>query len=112
MRTLLLTLLVGAGTTAAVGLLTADGWPGYVVGAVLAFSLWMMLFFGTYVEKRDDAAWVAVDRYLLASVVGVLLGFAMFALGDDNAAFWAPGFIIAGVVLPATALAWPGRERS
>ena len=112
MRTLALTLVVGAATTAVVGWVTGGGWPGYVVGAVLAGSLWLMLFLGSSVAERGGSPWVAVDRYLLASALGVVLGGAMFALGDDNAAFWAPGFIVAGVVLPSTTVAAGRHDRT
>ena len=97
-KTLAPVLSVGALVTAAVGLLTADGWPGYVVGAVLALSLWVMLFCGSLATPARGA--VSPRSYALAALVGVVLGYVVFRIGDGGA-FWAVGFILAGAVLPA-----------
>lgn len=111
MRTALLTVLVGAAVSVAIGAVTADGWPGYVVGAVLALALWVMLLFGS--SARPGERWtVRWEDYLVAAVVGLLLGGAMFLASDDNAAFWAPGFIIGGVLLPSASAAVRRGERS
>lgn len=98
------TLLVAAATTVVVGIVTADGWPGYVVGAVLSLALWMMLFAGTWAQP-GGLQWVRVRDFLVASVLGLLLGGALFLASDDNAAFWAPGFIVGGVLLPSASAA-------
>ncbi|MGY2130271.1 hypothetical protein [Blastococcus sp. SYSU DS0617] len=97
MRDHLPTLAVAAAITVAVGLLTAAGWPGFVIGAVLAASLWMMLFFGSF--EGDQRGAVPPATYAGAAVVAVALGYVLFRLGDDNGAWWAPAFIIAGAIM-------------
>lgn len=38
----------GLGISAAVRLLTGEGWSGFIIGVALALSLWVMLLFGLY----------------------------------------------------------------
>lgn len=47
----MLNLAVAAAITVVVGLLTQVGWPGYVIGAGLALSLWVLLVFGFYATE-------------------------------------------------------------
>jgi hypothetical protein len=91
--------LIGVGITLAIWLLSADGWPGLVIGAVLAATLWVMLRVGP-VREGEDAALPALD-YLATGVVAVALGYVFYRIGDENGVWWSVGFILAGLVLPA-----------
>lgn len=88
--------------TLAVGLLDADGWPGFVIGAVLALALWVMLLAGSY--AGPDRGVVDARVYASAAVVGVVLGYVVQLIGG-NGSFWAVGFIVAGALAPTTAKA-------
>jgi hypothetical protein len=107
MRVLLL-LLVAAAVSAVVGLVSGDGWPGYLVGAVLALSLWLMLFFGSFGQGARSAA-VPPAAYAGCAAVGLALG-ALFYLVMDTGPAWAIGFILAGVLWPAAARARADRQ--
>lgn len=107
-RTLVPVLAVAALVTAAVGLLTADGWPGYVVGAGLALALWVMLYCGSLATPARGT--VAPRAYALAALLGVVLGYVVFRIGGGGA-FWAVGFILAGTVLPAVPATKPAAQR-
>lgn len=102
MPTLAAHLLTALAITLAVGLLSGGGWA-FLVGAVLSLSLWVMLFAGSYSGERKGHT--SARQYALSAAVAVVLGYAMFRLGDDNASFWAVGFILAGVMVPAGAAA-------
>ena len=90
--------LVGVGITVAIWLLSNDGWPGLVIGAVLAVTLWVMLRVRP-VEPGEDPA-VAATGYLATAVVAVGFGYVFYRLGDENGAWWSIGFILAGLVMP------------
>lgn len=98
MRSHLMMVAVAAASSVAVGLLTTTGWPGYLIGAVFTLSLWLMLFFGSFAAAQGGA--VSPAKYAGASVLAVTLGYVFFRLGDDNAVWWAPGFIMAGAIIP------------
>ena len=89
---------VAAAIALAVGLLSASGWTGYVVGAVLALSLWVMLFAGSW--ATPDRGRVEMRAYAGAAALAVVLGYVMVRVGDGSTAFWAVGFILAGSVVP------------
>ncbi|NEK85088.1 hypothetical protein GCU60_04825 [Blastococcus saxobsidens] len=100
MRHHLPTAAVAAAVTVAVGLLTDAGWPGFVIGAGLALALWIMLFLGPFeATQRGAAPWAT---YAGAAVLAVALGYAFFRLGNGNGAWWAPAFIMAGVIMART----------
>ncbi len=90
--------LVGIGISVAIWLLSDDGWPGLVIGAILAVTLWVMLRIGPVPEGEDPA--VPATGYLATAVVGVGLGYVFYRLGDENGVWWSVGFILAGLVLP------------
>ena len=92
--------LIGVGTTLAIWLLNDDGWPGLVIGAVLAFALWLMLRLRPIEEGQDPG--VPATRYAATAVVGVALGYLCYRLGDENAIWWSVGFILAGLVIPVS----------
>jgi hypothetical protein len=93
--------LIGIGVTLAMWLLSCAEWPGLVIGAVLAFALWLMLRLRPVEEGRDPG--VPAVAYLAAAVVGVGLGHLFYRLGDENAVWWSVGFILAGLVIPVSA---------
>ena len=98
---------------AAVGLLSGIGWPGFLVGAAFAGALWGILFAGSFARAEggvDGAVGVVETRaYAVAAVVGLVLGYLFFRIGggseSGNAAWWASGFIMAGVLVPAAGAA-------
>jgi hypothetical protein len=93
-------LLVVVAVSLAVGLLTGGAWA-FLVGLVLALSLWGMLLAGTYaVRPGDPRGTVPVTQYAVAAAVGVVLGYVIYRIGG-NPSFWAVGFILAGVMVPA-----------
>lgn len=96
---LLSSLLVAAAVTVVVGLVSGDGWAGYVVGAVLALSLWVMLYFGAMGAGVKPAR-VPPLHYAGAAAVALALGAASYWLLDVGPS-WAIGFIMAGVLWPA-----------
>lgn len=101
-------LLVAAAVTLVVGVVTGEGWPGYVVGAVLSLSLWVMIFAGSYAHPGGVADMrVSPRQYALAAALGVAIGWAMYVVGD-GASWWAVGFILAGVLVPAGSAAADG----
>ncbi|MFC3689013.1 hypothetical protein [Aquipuribacter hungaricus] len=91
-------LLVAAAVSVAVGLVSDDGWAGYVVGAVLALSLWVMLLFGAMGQGRPLAA-VPPLHYAGCAAAAVALGAASYLLVGASPS-WAVGFIFAGVLWP------------
>jgi hypothetical protein len=101
--------LVGLGITLAIWLLTDDGWPGLVIGAVLALALWLVLRLRPIEEGRDPG--VPAIGYLATAVVGVALGYLFYRLGDENAVWWSVGFILAGLVIPVSTTVSRGPSR-
>lgn len=101
MRSSSVAILIWVAMTLAVGLLTSIGWPGFVIGAVLGLSLWVMLFFGSY--ATPDRGFPSARVHATAAAMAVVLGYVLVRLGDGNPAMWVPGVIIAGAVLPAAA---------
>jgi hypothetical protein len=88
--------LVGLGITLAIWLLSGAEWPGLVIGAVLALALWLMLRLRPVEEGQDPG--VPTVGYLDTAVIGVALGYLCYRFGDENAAWWSVGFILAGLV--------------
>lgn len=91
-------LATAAAMTLVVGLLTGIGWPGYVIGAVLALSLWVMLFAGSWSGAHRGV--VDPVDYAIAAVLGLVIGVVVFVAGDEPG-FWAVGVIMGGVLVPA-----------
>ena len=98
MNRTLATLLVAASTTLAVWLLSGRHWTDAVIGAVLSLSLWVMLFAGSFAGEPRGV--VPARVYAMAAVLGTALGYVFFRT-QDNGAWWATGFILAGAVLPS-----------
>ena len=95
-------LLVAAVVTLVVGVTTGGGWAYFVMGAVLALALWVMLFAGSYATPAKDAGngRTSTRQYAIASALAVVLGYALNVV-LDNPTWWAVGFILAGAVVPA-----------
>lgn len=87
-------LATSLGIAAAVGLLTGEGWRGFVIGAVLALSLWVMLLYGLYGIYKTFR--VPAQQYAAAAVAAVAVGFLIFKLTHDNTLVWPPAFIVVG----------------
>lgn len=90
--------LVWVVTTVVVGLLAGGEWPHFLIGAILGLALWVMLFAGSY--ARPHRGRVDPREYAIAAAVGLALGYVMSLVGDGPT-WWAVGFIIAGVIIPA-----------
>jgi hypothetical protein len=104
-------LLVVAAVSVAVGLLSGGAWA-LLVGFVLALSLWGMLFAGTYaVRPGEPRGTISLTQYAVAAGVAVVLGYVMVRIGG-NPSFWAVGFIMAGVLVPAGSAAVRDAEGS
>lgn len=100
MVTLAQQVLVAVVTTVVVGTLVGGEWPYFVIGALLALSLWVMLFADSFARPRR--AHVDSIQYAVAAAVGLGLGYVMTLVGGgENAVWWAVGFIFAGVIIPA-----------
>ncbi|WP_210650738.1 hypothetical protein [Nocardioides sp. SYSU D00065] len=99
-------LLTAAVVTLVVGTVSGGGWAYYLVGAVLALSLWAMLLAGSYASATRDggAGRTSARQYAVAAAVALVLGSAMYVVGDGGS-WWAVGFIFAGALVPATAAA-------
>lgn len=105
--TLLVGLAIAAAVTVGSRLLGQDGpmWAYALIGAGLALALWLMMFAGSYAGAADDRGRVPVAAFAVAGAVGVLLG-ALIAGFGGRPTWWAPGFILAGVMVQP---AWTGR---
>ncbi|GAA3690599.1 hypothetical protein FB459_0408 [Yimella lutea] len=110
-------LLVGTAIAAVTGIAMfvinggdGDMWWAYpLIGAILALALWGMLLAGSYGHKERRGI-VEPRSYAIAGLLGVVAGSIVGTLTGENS-FWAVGFIIAGVLLPA-ASASTGKDRS
>lgn len=98
MRTVLPLGATAALMTLAIGLLAGIGWPGFVIGAVLALSLWVMLFAGSWSTPGPHGVVDPTD-FAIAAVLGVVIGYVVVLVGDEPG-FWAVGVIMAGVLVP------------
>ena len=84
----------------AVVAVAAGGEPAhFVLGPVLALSLALMLFFGSYATRRTPT--VEPRKYAVAGALAVALGFAMYRFMDSEPTWWAVGFILAGSLMSA-----------
>lgn len=103
MSNLLGHLLVGLLVTAVVGVVSGGGWAYFLVGAVLALALWVMLFAGSFATPdRRDRGHTSSRQFGMAAAVALVLGYAMYVIGD-GATWWSVGFIMAGAVIPPVA---------
>lgn len=92
--------LVGLAVTVVVGVVSGGDWAYFLTGAVLALSLWVMLFAGSYAGTPAERGRTSLPQYAVAAVVAVALGWAVYVVGD-GASWWAVGFIMAGAIVPA-----------
>ncbi|GAA5118105.1 hypothetical protein GCM10023339_30120 [Alloalcanivorax gelatiniphagus] len=94
-------LLVALAFTVVVGLASGGTWPYFLMGAVLALALWVMLFAGSWSgADREARGRTSALHYAAAAVAALVLGYAMYVIGD-GASWWAVGVILAGVLVPA-----------
>ena len=99
MNQLLQNVLVGIVISAVVALAAGAEPAHFVLGPVLALSLALMLFFGSYATRRTPT--VEPRKYAVAGALGVALGFAMYRFMDSQPTWWAVGFILAGSLVSA-----------
>lgn len=100
----LLTALV---VTLVVGTVSGGGW-NFLVGAVLALSLWVMVFAGSYATSGGRTT---ASQYAGAALFALVLGYVMFRVGGA-ATWWSVGFILAGAIVPAGVSAHRQQSRS
>lgn len=93
--------LVAAGMTVVMGVVSSTGWAGYLVGAVFAALLWLIVFCGTLAGPKDLSLSerVPARSYAVAAAFALLIGGATVWL-TENTAFWSVGVIMAGVLTP------------
>lgn len=100
-------LLVAASVTIVVGVVSGGGWAYFLVGAILALSLWVMLFAGSYATPDAAHGRVSTRQYALAAAVAVVLGY-VFSVTGGGPTWWGVGVILAGIMVPATTAAVRG----
>jgi hypothetical protein len=103
MNELVQNVLIGIVIGVVVGFTSGGDWPYFVMGLVLALSLAVMLFFGSYATRR--APGVEPRAYALAGLFSLVLGYAMYRFADSEPSWWAVGFILAGALSSAAPLA-------
>lgn len=95
------TLLVAGALTLAIGFISGGRWPHFLMGAIFALSLWLMLFIGS---SGGSVIVRVVDwaNYAMASAIALLLGSIFWIIGGrDNGAWWGVGVILAGTLVSA-----------
>lgn len=98
--------LTAAVITLVVGVASGGGWADFVMGAVLALSLWVMLFAGSCATPGKDPGngHVPIRHYAAAAALAVVWGYTLSAV-LDGPTWWAVGFMLAGAVIPAGSMA-------
>lgn len=92
--------LVAVGLTVGIGLVSGIGWAGYLLGATLAVTLWLIVFCGTLAGPKDRSSErVPARTYAVAATFAVLLGAVVFWI-TGTPSFWAVAVIVAGVLAP------------
>jgi len=102
---LLQNVLIGVVIGVVVGFASGGGWAYFVMGLVLALSLAVMLFFGSYATRRTPD--VEPRMYALTGLLSLVLGYTMYRFADSEPSWWAVGFILAGALSSAAPLARP-----
>lgn len=95
------TLLVAVALTLTIAFISGGRWPHFLMGAIFALSLWLMLFIGS---SGGNVVVRAVDssNYAMASAIALLLGFVFWIVGGgENGAWWGVGVILAGTLVSA-----------
>lgn len=94
--------LVGAALlTLVVGVTSNEGWPGWVLGAIVALVLWVLLFAGSYAGPPERRGTVAATNYALAAGITVLVGVPVTLIMDEMI-WWSVAAILGGVAVNAT----------
>ena len=84
-------LAVAAALTAAIGLLASEGWPGWVMGAVMALSLAVGTLFGSRLR-------LPLRSYAVGALVTLVTGYVMSLIGGFG--FWPVGAVFGIVLAP------------
>ncbi|WP_370894929.1 hypothetical protein [Janibacter sp. GXQ6167] len=101
------TLGIAALMTIAVGVISGGG-TAFLVGALLALVLWVILFFANYARPEGERG-VDARAYLVAAVITVALGAILVSM-TDVITFWPVGAIIAGAVVGGGSVAVAKKE--
>ena len=105
MNQVLQNLVIGVVIGVVVGVASGAEPVYFVVGLVLALSLAVMLFFGSYASRRPPT--LVPRTYAAAGVLALVLGYPFYRFMDLEASWWAVGFILAGSVCGAAPLTRP-----
>ncbi len=97
------TLLVAVALTLVIAVVSGGQSAHYLMGALFALSLWVMLFFANSAQHGALGASVPWATYAMAAAITTLLGTVFYVVGDENGAWWGPAVILAGT------LVWPRR---
>ncbi len=91
-------LAVSLGITVAIGLLIGEGWPGFLMGAALVLSLWVILRFGSHPIRKNSR--VSAPKYTVVAVAAMALRYLLYWIGGggDNVALWVAGFVAVGMI--------------
>ena len=108
MNQVLQNLLVGIAIGVVVALASGGEPAHFVMGLVLALSLAVMLFFGSYATRRTPS--VEPREYAVAGALAVVLGYGMYRFADSQPTWWAVGFILAGSLVSAAQHTRSGAE--
>lgn len=100
MKNLALTLTTASLLTLIVGFSSGEGWPGWVMGAILAIVLWVMLFAGSYAGPSDRRGTVAPANYALAAGIAVLVGVPITLIMGEMI-WWSVAVILSAVAINA-----------
>jgi hypothetical protein len=103
MNELLQNILIAVVLGVAVGLASGGDWAMFVMGIVLAMSLAVMLYFGSYATRGTPG--VDPRTYALAGLLSLVLGYAVYRFAGSEPTWWAVGFILAGSLSTAVPLA-------
>lgn len=86
-------------------------WAYWLIAAIYALSLWVMLFAGTYAVSGAGRGVVSPRAYSVAGVIAIVLGLLMGGI-VDGPTWWAPGFIVAGTLVSAREIRRQGGDSS
>lgn len=100
------TLLVAVTLTLAIGLISGGRWPHYVIGALAALTLWVMLSIDGSAKDSALVREVPWTTYAMGAGITVVLGSVLYLIGNENGAWWGAAIIMAG------SLMWPTPRKS
>lgn len=96
-RTVSITLAVAVAMTLVIGLVEGGRWPHFLLGALLAGVLWLIVVFGTW---EGGSGHPSPFSYAIAAALALVIGGVVVAIAGHGP-WWAVGVAMAGVVVPA-----------